>query len=232
MMMVNSFIGGFTSPPPSADPVYVGHFNNSGSTVTYANAPIGTATADRIVVVALCRTSLLGSSTTSVTVGGTGLTKDTTATAFISVADNQFLEIWYGVISSGTTADVVATHSSATGTDMFVYSVYGCSSTPLDHVAAASQTDTDVELNDIETKASGAVIALCDISNSGGAVSWSQSWSGTETVTEDFDSTGNTVNGRLMAAHFATTAATTTNDLTCTATASRAHCGVAISFGP
>ncbi|MDG4898862.1 hypothetical protein P9272_35895, partial [Mesorhizobium sp. WSM4976] len=118
----------------------------------------------------------------------------------------------------------------ATGANLFVWVVSGTTATPLDVVSSAQATSTTIALNDIETKASGAVIALgiCSPTITG----FTESWTGSDTVVEDADVTSITGNHRIVACHFPTAAANTTDDLTLTLSASQIHIGGAISFGP
>ena len=77
----------------------------ASTTVTFTNQSIGTATATRIVVVGVGSYLGGGSGTiSSVTVGGTGLTR------IGGVGDPDLpVDMWQGNITTGTTADIVVT---------------------------------------------------------------------------------------------------------------------------
>ena len=162
--------------------------------------------------------------------GATSATLWSPGATLLSFINNADLEFCYCVPGALSTANIVATTSGTTGDNLFVWRVSGTTSTPLDVVSPASATSTTIDLNDIETKVGGAVIALGVTQLA--SVTFTESWTGSEAVVEDFDDNSATNNSQLVACHFATTAATTTNDLQLTISASQIHIGGAISFGP
>lgn len=87
-----------------------------------------------------------------------------------------------------------------------------------------------IALNDIATSVGGAVVAIgvCEPM----ITDFTESWTGADIVVEDADFTSPTGNHRIVASIFQTVAATTTDDLVLTLSASKAHIGGAAAFGP
>ncbi|TPN38680.1 hypothetical protein FKO01_04960 [Mesorhizobium sp. B2-3-3] len=237
-MSTGQMYGNNPAPSPPANPItyinrVVGALSNPGgspNTLTYANAPIATGASD-VVVVGIIRESSFGSTSIGVTVDATAATLWSPGQIGLGGAIGAWIEFYYCQPGALATANIVFSASAAgTGAAIFVWVLNGTTATPLDVVSSAQASSTTVALNDIETEASGAVIALgmCTPTITG----WTEAWSGSETVTEDADVTSATGNNRIVACHFATTSALTTQDLTLTLSASQAHIGGAISFGP
>jgi hypothetical protein len=103
------------------------------TTYTFSTTAIGAAMAGRLIVVGVAGAA--GTRTvSSVTVGGTSLT-------YVTRAQNATctVELWAGVVASGTTGDVVVTWSGAqTRCGVGVYALYGANAT-----AFHSAVDTD-----------------------------------------------------------------------------------------
>ncbi|TSE07579.1 hypothetical protein C1D09_018785 [Mesorhizobium intechi] len=222
----------FAGGPPANPVTYVGKFSGgpSGNTLTYASAPIATSASD-IVVIGLVRESNFGTTTTGVTVGGTAAALWSPGAITLGFISAGYIEFYYCQPGALATADIVATFgANVINGNILAWAVSGATATPLDAVSSAQASSASIALNDIETKVNGAVIAVgvCEPTITG----WTESWSGSETVVEDADFTSATGNHRIVACHFATTAALTTQDLTLTLAASQAHIGGAISFGP
>lgn len=101
------------------------------SSRTFNNVPIGVATSDRIVIV--CTAGYRATSfTNSVTIGGIA------ATTGGSAGSQDSVGIYYAVVPSGTTANIVVNSSTNVDTlGIAVFSLYGASSpTP---IATSSQ---------------------------------------------------------------------------------------------
>ncbi|WP_156938288.1 hypothetical protein [Mesorhizobium sp. WSM3626] len=116
---------------------------------------------------------------------------------------------------------VLSASAAATGANLFAWVISGTTATPLNVVSSAQATSGSIALNDIETKVAGAAIALDICSPT--IADWTESWSGSETVVEEADVNSATGNHRILACHFATISASTTQDLTLTLSASQAH---------
>lgn len=82
------------------------------SSTTFASKNIGTASSDRIVVVQISGYYGSGVTTTTCSVGGVALTK-VAATAY-GAAGGMLCEIWAGLITTGTSADIVYTGTGTT----------------------------------------------------------------------------------------------------------------------
>lgn len=98
-----------------------------GTVVTYASCPIGTASADRVLVVLNSTRSI--SSITGVTVGGVAMDVQVASTA----GARGYSHIATLLVTSGTTANIVVTYNSAPGDGgMAIYSTTGMSATAAD----------------------------------------------------------------------------------------------------
>lgn len=87
----------FTDSPAAIAP--------GATTATFTSVNIGTASSTRIVIVSL---NVEGGTTASMTVGGVSVTKATSEGSGVSDAS-----IWYGNITTGATATIVATSTGA-----------------------------------------------------------------------------------------------------------------------
>lgn len=210
---------------------YIGQTSNNA---TYSSAPIGTARADRVIVVGL---GIEGSAVTNpeptgVTVGGVSLTRGSLSNSgtWFGSAIFQRVEVYYGLVPTGTVADIIATVPGAVQVDILAGRVYNCSATPLDQVFAARETDTDILLTDIQKAVSGAIVTIAGANI--GTVNMSASWNGAETPSEDREQSSASGNSKWAMYSIKTTAALGTNDLTINLDASRSHSAYALSFGP
>ncbi|MER9032426.1 hypothetical protein [Mesorhizobium sp. M0674] len=224
-------MAGFVSSSPPPVPVtYIGHSAGavSAGSYTYASAPLSAPAADRLVVVVHVTESIGNNATSAMAVGATGLSLWSPGRIQLFTSVVSYLEIWYGIVASGATPNIVATTTS-TNSSMDVYCLSGLSATPVDQVSKTATTSTTCAINDVETKVGGALIAAIAAQNA--SVTFTEGWSGAGSVVEDSDVNLST-NVRVGAAHIATTAATTTDDFTFTLSASKTFVGGAISFGP
>jgi hypothetical protein len=232
MLRVNQLVGfgvgavGSSGPPPAPAPItYIGHFAGT----TWTAAPIDTTDASDVVVVGFMSEGPFGSNTTGFTVDGDAATLWSPGKLTLANITGGHIEFYYiqpGVLA---TADIVATISGS-GADMFVYVLRGVSATPLDVVPSTQATSTSIALDNIETEDLGAVIALGVIEPN--SATFTEAWTGSETVIEDDELNSPSGNHRTVACSFETTGASTTSDLTLTISNSKAHIGGAISFGP
>lgn len=161
--------------------VYLGSAGNASDTnsPSFTGFSLGTARVDRYIAVCSVgrKSGTAVAPTTSVTVGGAGLTEIRQASNIATNLNNA--SIWGGIIASGTSADIVVNYTS-TGTmlrtGIAVFAFYGLESvTPFDHDASTAN-DPSVAL-DIPNR--GVCIG---ISCSSGAVT--ASWTG---ITEQVD---------------------------------------------
>jgi len=82
------------------------------TSVTFTAVPIGTAAADRLVVVGYSSQSAVA---TGMTIGGVTAAKAVEESGAISG-----LQIWYATVPTGTTADIVATSGGSMGNEVIV----------------------------------------------------------------------------------------------------------------
>lgn len=80
---------------------------NQSTPYTQVAADLGSASADRIVVVALQSLATTTANITSVTIGGVSATKAIDSPT--AVPDTVILQFWYAAVPSGTTGDIVVT---------------------------------------------------------------------------------------------------------------------------
>lgn len=143
-----------------------------GTPSTFASQPLGTAAADRIVVVALMYAAV--GAISSMTIGGVAATKA------VGVANGtSFSELWAAAVPTGTTGDVVLGSGSGTFPRLCisVYSLYGVSGvTPI-----ATGTDTASPYS-VDLAASTGCVAIGAFLN--GSASVRVTWAG---LTEDVD---------------------------------------------
>ena len=163
-----------------ASVVYAGNASAaaSGSPQTLSNVPIGTAAADRYVIIAVAlRTNGFQADASAVTVAGVSCTQIGTD---VNSGKNH-LSLWRTnyPIASGTTADIAVTYTNASNIGVATWAVTGLQST--------TPTDTDTTTTDAasvtSTVSAGGIIVAAAYSV--GLVSaGTHTWTG---VTEDFD---------------------------------------------
>jgi len=131
-----------------------GKSNADTASYTLTSASIGTATADRIVVVSVVG---VGDSTHSVTIGGNA------ATEVISYAGTSGRASLYALsVPTGTTANVVVTVGGTDSLGVSVYAMYGASGTTAHDTATAN---ADPLTTTIDIPAGGVVFAVADAYN-------------------------------------------------------------------
>lgn len=141
---------------------------------TYSSTGIGTAAADRLVVVAF------GGSNNSATVSSVTIGGNAATVYYIGTAQPQIVGFAVLLVTSGTTADIVINFSTTQDHGAIaVYSVYGANATP----TATDFTDTtDTYQYTANVPAGGLVIACATDNNSSTEPQWT--WTG---PTEDRD---------------------------------------------
>lgn len=171
------FGGARRSTAPSVAFVAATASSSDLTTYTFSSHAIGTASATRYIVVGVSvRASTTSALTSSVTVGGNSATKIKELNNTTNNCCSASLHII--AVASGTTADIVVTHSrSAIATGIGVWAVYDVSSaTPTD--SASTTSDSSGNLNCDTTI--GDVIIGCAVS----AGTPTTTWTG---ATEDYD---------------------------------------------
>jgi len=157
-------------PPVAPTVTYVGS-NNKGSTQavtqTYTNEPIGTAAADRFVVVAVAGR---GGASATVTIGGTNAPSIVTASS--GSANN--IGLFGLLVTSGTTATIVVTYNASSTSAIAVYNVNlgSASSTPTDTDAAQKGTSVSTISMTALTVPTNGVAIVAGYYASNGTLTW------------------------------------------------------------
>lgn len=170
--------------PGSPNPLFLGkspisvvhtgnsQLENSSTSQTHSSMPIGAASADRILVV--CHTAFTNSviASTSCTIGGVAASTDVFA-----AGSRDTMSIHSLRVPSGTTANIVMTHSAAIQTsNIAVFAIYGCNN--LDFAISNATHADPIQLTQT-IKDETAVVA--SVANRGFGSSYS--WSGTSALT-------------------------------------------------
>lgn len=196
----NQGAGGLVTAPVGGGPTlnFIGTSDNgtNASTFTFSNVDIGTASSDRLVVIASHATGGASAgndaSISSLTVGGTSMTKATS-----QFDDNASCDLYYLTVTSGTTATVVATYDKQKGRcTIGVYTITGLSSTTPSDTGTSINSDSAPSLTlDIPT-GSIAVYAHTSANNATTTVSYS---SATEHYDQGIGGENTTASGASLA---------------------------------
>ena len=126
---------------------YQGSITGTGTTITYTAAPIGTAAANRVVIVTTGARDVTGSTSgyvTSVSIGGITATKQVESPA----TPVGLVSIWSAVVPTGTTANVVVGYSgSSTGVAFSVHTIHGGASATAKLTASASDDTASTSIS-------------------------------------------------------------------------------------
>lgn len=176
-MVINS--GRFKSvgPEPLVFTGSVGKIGSPGTSLTYTNVPIGTATANRWIVVGIYTNFNAGRTLSTVTIGGVSATLMYAAPTLS--ASGARLEFWKANVPTGTTANVVATSSGS-----MYDGACGAWSSQKEPMFYTGAIDTSISSGvfslSIDIPDGGAVIAMSDHGGGGGTIL------ATSGVTQDF----------------------------------------------
>ena len=130
------------------------------TTYTYASQNLGTASSDRVVVVAVSGRQSSARTITSVTIGGVSATEIGTRGS-----SQNPLGIWMAAVPTGTTGDVVATFSGAMlRSTIILWAVTGGATLS----GASSGTDTAT----VTGVTGGFIIAAANTTGSGATFTW------------------------------------------------------------
>jgi len=161
-------------PAPTVEYTHVAGSSSNLFTYTFNSCPIGTATSDRLVVV--CAMINAVSSTTygisGVTIGGVA------ATLAVSSSLGKNSAIYYRLVSTGTTANVVVTLSGS-GTPgrcaAGIFTVKGYTNATPEFVGSAySDTSVASVSVPINVSSGAAAVACCYVGNNGtSTATWS-----------------------------------------------------------
>lgn len=147
---------------------------------TFSTQSIGTAAADRKIVVAADTAGGAASAdgVSGITVGGEALTQ--VAATIAPLGDETQVELWQGTITTGTTADIIVTWNGAHGRcGIGVWAVTGAGAAASDTVE--DNSSTTAETGTIDVPAGGVLIAAVVHTATG---TKTHVWTG---PTEDYD---------------------------------------------
>ena len=177
----------------------------SASSYTFASADIGTANANRVVVVGVGHND--ATSVDSVTIGGVSATRAGSQPASAGATAS----LWYLNVAAGTTANIVVTLSVGTANRcvIAVWAVVPDILSPNDTASGTAINTSGANANDLDVRAGGLVLAMAYNSNTSGLT---PTWNGTDSITTDASATIEAAN-QYGAYSFLTTVSTSTNDL-------------------
>ena len=191
MLTIPRPFGGLVIPRrrgPSAPVLtYIGRSTSTttASTITINNVPIGSASSDRLVVVAVMCAHNSNASSTVITGGSIGGSAATAVVASSAMTFPAVTAILTRLVTSGTMATVTINLSSTVQrTALDVYTITGLSSTTaFDSNTNSSEANTNSLSTTLDIPEGGCAIGtLC---TQEGSSTYSHTWSG---LTEDADS--------------------------------------------
>jgi hypothetical protein len=182
MLSVNSLVGfGSNTAAPAVGLTFIETptpQTTNAATFTFSSADIGTADADRIVVVGATGSGFAtGKTITGITLGGDGMTEIIETNYSYSNAG-----IYAKAVASGTSSDIAVTFSNTNGNCViYIYSMIGASITPTDTDVDSTGEPSSLSLN----VAAGGVGIGCWCTSAGSGLT--TVWTG---LTEDHDTGG------------------------------------------
>jgi len=170
-----------SSGGPTASYTYNATYQDTSNltTYTFTSSSVGTAAADRLVVVLIHARGGSDQAINNVTIGGGGATLHLNA----SSGFNNFGMASYA-LTTGTTATISVNFvGSRSRCQIGVYSLYGLgSSTPSDTVSGSTASSISIDVVD-----GGILLAGCSVSST--VATKTVTYSGTDTLGEDYDQT-------------------------------------------
>lgn len=188
--------------------------------VSFASTDIGTAAADRLVVLAISWCVGGSDTITSVTIAGIAAVQLGLAIDAVP-ANDEFVAIYAASVPTGTTGTIVVNLTGDGGVSVGVYSVTGSGTTPIPYsIATASGTAASLSITNLTIPTDGA--AICNFINNNhlSTVAWTN-------ATENFDAANDNLTRHSGAVR--TTAGTTTITATC---ASNDQALLGVAFAP
>lgn len=185
---------------------YINYYTNAvdASTYTFSGASIGTANANRYVVVGFQTYAASGaSSVSSITIGGTGATQ---IGVFNSAGPLLRAGLYYANIASGTTADIVLNFSSTQGhCGIGVWTVTG----NLAGIEGLVNTTTDVTFSSVSA---GDVLVAMARRTASSAITWTNVTENFQLITESGISgmSGASITASSAASNYVVTCSTAT----------------------
>jgi len=197
---------------------------------TYATVNIGSAAANRVVVVGVVLYDGGGSpnAITALTIGGNPATQ---AANTGSVGTGRTAAMYYLVVAAGATAAVVVTAAAAaTSCAIAVWAIYPASSIPVDGVSNEANTAGQIVADNVAVTSGGIVCAVHQHDNAQ-VTTWS--WTGVDPVTEETDQQIGDSGKQWSVATIRPTVSTTTDDLRAAPSTGTPNLSIAAaSWGP
>jgi hypothetical protein len=177
--------------------------NSSSNVATYSGVAIGTANANRIVVVCVA-SELASASINSCTLGGNAMTAGTQGNE-----GAVYSRLFYLAVPTGTTADIVVTYGANAPSTQNHIAVYSVTGAVVSSVGADSSSDMDTSdrltTGSISIATGGGFLAVAGGATDGTGKTWAD-------ATEDLDIDA----GALRFTTATRTTALTTTAVTCT----------------
>jgi hypothetical protein len=214
-------------PPPAPAPSWRNSYSNltALTAYTFPGCDFGPEHPNRVVAIAASMVSGSGRTISSVTIGGIAATL-----AVTSASGTNANEIWYAVVPTGATGDVIVTWSgSCTACGIQVWSCYPASPTPVDAIGNFSAGDTTRVLTDLAKTAGGFAVFATRLGAAGTVV---LAQNGVETIVENFDGVLMSSPVSSGAMSFEVTATSTADDFTATFSTSSTCNLVGATWGP
>lgn len=198
----------------------------SSNQYTFSNYAVGSAAANRVVTAEFCWSHTLGSTISSVTIGGV------TATLIqqqVTHSTTGRIAVYSAVVPSGTTATVVVNMSTSIngGIGCSVHYGYPSSATPLDSGVQTAAAAGVVTVTNIQIAAGGFLLGFA-----GGAATASPfavAWTGDDALVTDSESTAGGVID-FISFHANTNESTTDDDMTSDPAGASSSALIAVSW--
>lgn len=189
------------------------------TTVTFTSVNIGTAASNRVVVIAFTSGVNVAS---AVTVGGVSMTKAIEESTTVSG-----LQIWYGTVTTGTTANVVLTFAGNPQNCMLIAGKFnsGASTTPSDTQSAANAGGSTSQSLNANIPTSGFAVMATVQQSTLQTPTW------TNMTASGGDADNNSAANSIYGAHSTTAGSPTTLTLSLTGAVNSIH-SVSASWGP
>ena len=168
---LDTFISVASGPPATVTYISTAKSNANAASYTFSAQNIGTAAADRIVVVCAYLGGSATGDITSITVGGDALTLVGVVT---ETGTGGAWAIGYRLITTGATADVIVAGGAAGRAAIDVYNVTAITTAPSANASAKSSllNTSSISVN-ITTEVDGVVIASAGHGSSTPTWTWS-----------------------------------------------------------
>lgn len=152
---------------------------NDAASSTYSSQGIGTAAADRgVVVAATTQGGLAGADITGITISGDAMTEAIVQVGLQDVATG----IFYRLVTTGTTADIVVSYNENRFGSISVYNINGANLTPTDTDTDDTETSNALQVTTFTTPKNGVTIGVV-----GGTAGAGSTWTWTNLANEDVD---------------------------------------------